>query len=410
MAILNKPNILRGTMRTLAAVTVAALAFGLGGTANAQATGADVSVTKTAPDMPYGGGSTIEYSIHVENNGPATAQFVTVDDTTPPNTSFLSITAPAGWNCVTPAPGGTGLIRCTAPSLTIGAMADFVVTLRIFNEVPAGVLITNTATVDSNSPDPLPSNNTSSFTFTTAGGSVDTAAVYDAATGSFFLRNFNQPGPADVVFSYGPVGASIFPLRGDWNGDGIDTIGVYDQATGAFFLRNSNSAGPADLVFTYGAGGAGLIPITGDWNGDTIDTVGLYDPATGSVFLRNTNSSGGANIVFTFGGPGAFTPLAGDWNGDNVDTIGLYVPSTGSFFLRNANSNGPADLTFTFGPPFAAPVTGDWNADNIDTIGIFVPATAAWFLRNSNTNGGADAVFSYGFANGTPLAGDWNGL
>ena len=81
-------------------------------------------------------------------------------------------------------------------------------------------------------------------------------------TGTFFLRNFNQPGPADVVFSYGPVGMSIFPIKGDWNGDGIDTIGVYDQATGAFFLRNSNSPGPANIVFTYGAAGAGLIPIT----------------------------------------------------------------------------------------------------------------------------------------------------
>jgi hypothetical protein len=48
---------------------------------------------------------------------------------------------------------------------------------------------------------------------------------------------------------------------GDWNGDGIDTIGVYRGGT--FYLRNRNTIGFADLVFDLGLNGD--MPIAGKW-------------------------------------------------------------------------------------------------------------------------------------------------
>jgi hypothetical protein len=45
---------------------------------------------------------------------------------------------------------------------------------------------------------------------------VETVGLYAGATGSYFLRNANAPGGADVVFSYGPAGA--VPLAADWDG------------------------------------------------------------------------------------------------------------------------------------------------------------------------------------------------
>ena len=59
-------------------------------------------------------------------------------------------------------------------------------------------------------------------------------------------------------------------------------------ATQTFFLRNSNDSGPANLAFGFGA--AGDIPIKGDWNNDGVDTIGVYRPTTGEFFLRNTNT------------------------------------------------------------------------------------------------------------------------
>jgi hypothetical protein len=237
----------------------------------------------------------------------------------------------------------------------------------------------------------------------------DSVGLYDAATQTFYLRNANSNGPANIAFGYGAAGD--IPITGDWNGDGIDTIGVYRPSTGFFYLRNTNSAGPADIAFQFGVGGA--VPLSGDWNGDGIDTIGLYDPATGTFFLRNSNSAGPADIVFTLGGGGAgVIPVVGDWNGDGVDTIGLYVVATGVFFLRNTNSSGSADLTFTFGMGGASikPITGDWNNDGTRTIGLYNSSTGAFFLRNANANGPADITFSFGSGGAKPLAGDWDNL
>ena len=238
---------------------------------------------------------------------------------------------------------------------------------------------------------------------------VDSPGIYVSASGAWFLRYSNSGGSADGVFTFGPGGGGLVPLKGDWDGSGEDTPGLYVPSSGVFFLRNANSAGAADLAFTFGAGGGGLVPLVGDWNGDGVDTIGLYVPATGAFFLRNTNSSGAADIVFTFGpGGGGFVPIVGDWDGDGVDTIGLYNPATGVFFLRNSNSSGPADLAFSFGPPGATPLAGDWNGDGADTIGIYSAATGVFFLRNSNSSGTADLAFSYGPPNVVPLMGRWN--
>ena len=240
---------------------------------------------------------------------------------------------------------------------------------------------------------------------------TDTVGLYVVSTNTFFLRNSNSNGAADVAFPYGS-GTEPVPLRGDWDGNGTDTIGLYSAASGSFFLRNSNTPGAADIVFTFGAANAGLKPIVGDWNNDGVDTVGLYNPATGAFFLRNANSSGNADVSFVFGSGGAgYIAVAGDWNGDGTDTIGLYHPPSGLFFLRNTNASGNADLTFTFGAGGTGivPLTGDWNGDGTDTIGISVTATGVFFLRNTNSPGAADVTLTFGGGGATAMTGDWDG-
>jgi hypothetical protein len=234
-----------------------------------------------------------------------------------------------------------------------------------------------------------------------------TAGIYVASSGAWFLHDANEGGPADTSFVFGSAASGMYPLVGDWNGDGLDTPGIYNPATGAFFLRDSNAPGPADVVLVFGA--PGYLPVVGDWNGDGVDTVGIYDPANGAVFLKNANTSGVADLSFAFGSGGNVVPLAGDWNGDGVDTIGLYVVGTGAFFLGNSNASGPGDLAFVFGAPGLIPVAGDFDGNGVDTIGVYSSPTGAFFLKNTNAGGVADATFGYGPPGATPLIGDWNG-
>jgi hypothetical protein len=245
-------------------------------------------------------------------------------------------------------------------------------------------------------------------------GVMTTIDVYNPATGTFYLRNSNSAGAADLAFSYGPGGLGWIPIYGDWTGQGIRTVGLYNPATSTFYLRNSNSAGPADLVFGYGPAGAGWLPVVGDWNGDGVDTVGLYNSTTSTFYLRNSNSAGPADLTFGYGPPGAdWTPLAGDWDGDGIVTVAVYNPATGTFYLRNSNSSGPADLTFGYGPGSLGwvPRVGDWDGNGTTTVAVYNPATGSFYERNSNSAGVADIVFGYGPGGLGWLAGagDWDG-
>ncbi len=81
---------------------------------------ADLSVTKTGPDQAAAG-SDITYTIHLFNTGPDASLQATLTDQIPGGTTFVSLTAPAGWTCSTPAIGTSGTITCTRPSVPVGA-------------------------------------------------------------------------------------------------------------------------------------------------------------------------------------------------------------------------------------------------------------------------------------------------
>ena len=200
----------------------------------------------------------------------------------------------------------------------------------------------------------------------------------------------------------------MYPIAGDWNGDGTDTVGLFDLWMSRFWLRDENTAGPADSVFAFGS--RLHTPIAGDWNGDGVDTIGTYDPSLGRFSLRNTNGSGSADLVYDFGPAGSY-PIAGDWDGDGVDTVGVYIPGTGSFELRNAHGPGPADHAFVFGPLSSIPFAGDHDGDGDDSIGVYTPGDATVRIRHTPTAGGPDLVWTLDATDWAwvPIAGNWAG-
>ena len=234
---------------------------------------------------------------------------------------------------------------------------------------------------------------------------TETIGVYFPTDRTFYLRNSNTIGNADITVQYGPPGA--IPVVGDWDGDGVTTLSVYDPTDRIFYIRNSNTPGNADLVIQYGP--AGVIPIAGDWNGDGTDTIGVYDPATQTFYLRNSNTPGNADIQIQYGPPGS-VPAVGDFDGNGTDTIGVYETATRTFYLRNSNTIGNADIQIQYGPPNSVPTIGDFDGNGTATIGVYETSTRTFYLRNSNTIGNADLQIQYGPAGATALIGDWDGL
>ncbi|MGI8723154.1 MAG: sulfatase-like hydrolase/transferase, partial [Geodermatophilaceae bacterium] len=214
---------------------------------------------------------------------------------------------------------------------------------------------------------------------------------------TFFLRNSNSPGPADLSVPYGS--SADIPLTCDWDGDGKDTVGVF--RAGTFSLRNSNSAGNPNRQFTFGQ--AGDIPICGDWNGNGVDTIGVY--RGNEFYLRNSNSSGPSNIHSSFGTAGDI-PVVGDWNGDDKASIGVF--RSGMWYLSDRNSSPFATYGFSFGTIGDAPTIGDWTGRGSDAVGVRRASNV--YLRYSLAAGPADLSVGYGIASDRAVAGNWDGL
>src|SRR5438105_4276440 len=58
-----------------------------------------------------------------------------------------------------------------------------------------------------------------------------------------------------------------------------ETIGIFRPSQGTFYLRNSNSTGYADIAVAFGL--SSDYPVVGDWNGDGVATLGVYRSKTG---------------------------------------------------------------------------------------------------------------------------------
>jgi hypothetical protein len=233
------------------------------------------------------------------------------------------------------------------------------------------------------------------FTGDWDGNGTTTVGIHRGNT--FYLRNSNTGGIADVQFGYGDHG--WIPIAGDWNGTGRTSIGAYNPATATFYLRASTDPNSTQTT-TFVYGDPGWIPITGDWNGTGRTSVGVYNPATSMFYQRaSTNPNSTVTTTIGFGDPSpSYVPVTGDWNGDGRTTVGLYNLANANFYLRNSNSSGIADMQFGYGNPNdrVVPVSGHWNGPGASTIGIFRLSNAHFYLRNSNSGGVANMTFGYG--------------
>jgi hypothetical protein len=229
-------------------------------------------------------------------------------------------------------------------------------------------------------------------------------------TPAFTLRDSNTAGPPEYSFDLtDQMIPGDVPVSGDWNGDGFDTVGFFRPGSYTWYLRNTNATGPANLVFQFGD--SGDRPVVGDWNEDGTDTIGVYRPSTGVFFLRNFNSAGGPQYQFAYGNSEDL-PIAGDWNNSGTDTIGLYRPSTGVFYLSNTNAQVPPDYSFAYGNSYDdLPVAGDWDENGFFSVGVYRRSTGEWFLDNE-VPGNQPISYAYKFgapgATTYPIVGDWN--
>jgi uncharacterized repeat protein (TIGR01451 family) len=128
-------------------------------------TQADLALSTASTPLTVYPGNDITYIQTVTNNGPGTASNLTFTEAVPTNTTFASISAPAGWSCSTPAVGSTGTITCTVASLAVNAAANIIVVVNLAPTITVAS-ITATASIAATTSDPNPANNSTTTTTT----------------------------------------------------------------------------------------------------------------------------------------------------------------------------------------------------------------------------------------------------
>ncbi len=185
--------------RHLRRIPVALVGLGLLFTATPAAAdpGADLSVTKTDSPDPVVATGNVTYSITVANAGPDAATDVALSDTTPTGTTFVSLTAPVGWTCATPAVGGTGSVSCTNPSVAAAASHAFTLVVNVDAGTVDGTVISNTASVTTTTADPLSTNDTATATTT-----VSTASAACTIVGTSASETLTGTAGDDVICGF----------------------------------------------------------------------------------------------------------------------------------------------------------------------------------------------------------------
>jgi len=139
---------------------------------------ANLSVTKLGTPDQVSPGANITYEITVTNGGPDPADNAALSDTLPATLTFVSLSAPAGWTCMTPAMGAGGTVTCTNPSLAVTSGDVFTLVVNVPADAVPGTFFTNTATVSTTTFDPNDEDNSSTAATLVLGGvSADMAVT-----------------------------------------------------------------------------------------------------------------------------------------------------------------------------------------------------------------------------------------
>ena len=160
---------------------------------------ADLAVTKIDTPDPVTAGTNLTYTITVSNAGPDPAAAASFSDTLPAGTTFVSLSPVAGWTCTT---GAT--VSCSNPSFAVGS-AVFTLTVAVAPGVPAGTVLSNTATVTSTTADAGSANNSATATTTVAASAdvsvtkTDTPDPVTAGSNLSWTITAANAGPSDAM-------------------------------------------------------------------------------------------------------------------------------------------------------------------------------------------------------------------
>jgi uncharacterized repeat protein (TIGR01451 family) len=296
----------------------------------ATAAQADLVLTTAGAPSTVLAGNNITYTQTVTNNGPSAATVANFTEATPPNTTFQSVLAPAGWTCVTPAVGSTGNVTCTNPSFAAGTAADIVVVVNVPPSVVAPT-ITATSTLSATN-----SVNTSTTTVVTNVNIACDLTVTNSGTPSPVTAGSNIT-YTQTVFNHGPSNCSTATLT-EPTPTNTTFVSVAVVTTGGGTWTCPNSAPVRCTNPSVPPGSTGTITAIYNVTAGTAAGTIITDTDTGATTSRDTNPSDNSATVNIAVASGAQADLS-------VTNAGSPNPvSAGNniTYTQSVTNNGPA--------------------------------------------------------------------
>ncbi len=380
---------------------------------------ADLAIRKGRRPGRVVAGGQVTYVITVVNNGPSDATGVTVTDTLPTASTYVSDTD----DC---AEGPPGTLTCSLGSLAAGASTSFEVVVDV--QSGATGTIVNVASVSSDVED--------------ANNANDTAAVSSRVTRRADLAITKSDSPDPVALG----GTLVYKItvRNAGPSDATSVVVTDTLPAGTAYVSDTDScaAGPPGTLKcalgTIVAGGSTTFEVTvrvvgnlatlrtnkarvgsgtpdPDKSNNTttastrvtppLPEVGLFDPVTGEWALHMRT---GDVRRLIYGNPGD-RGLVGDWDGDGDRTVAVFRVVGGNqteLLVRNSNTSGVADFAFKVGQAGDIPVAGDWNGNGSESLALYRPSNTQWFVFFDFADTIPDAVFFFGNPGDVPQSVD----
>lgn len=227
----------------LLAVPALVLAFAGGGAGAAKVPpgSADLGIAKSDGPDPVSTGSTLTYTVQVQNLGPASAKGVTVTDKLPKSVELVSATATSGQCTHSRSKVTCDLGELPAPTIDYGSPPT--VTIAV---IPRKVgTIRNTASVKGDQKDPVASNNRATTTTRVIGPAATCRGVPATRVGTGGDDTIIGTGGPDVIVALG-------------GSDTIASLAGQDLVCAGRGRDYVGAGSAADLVFG-GAGGDRLL-------------------------------------------------------------------------------------------------------------------------------------------------------
>jgi len=339
---------------------------------------ADLSVTNTASPNSVAAGNNITYTQVVTDNGPSAADNITIVQAVPANTTFVSMTAPAGWTCTTPLVGATGNVVCTNVSMAGSTAAPFSMVVKVNTAATNGTVITDSVTASSSVTDPNTANNTA----------IATTLVGVTAQAQMTVTNVASPDPviAGNDITYTQTATNV--------GSGSATNPSLSENTPPNTTFVSISAPPGTTCTTPAVGRTGAISCTAPaapaGSSGTVQLVVQVTAGTASgtvisdtVTATSTNQTFGANsatatdVVATAGQADlALTTTA---------TPLTVIAGNNITYVQTITNNGPSaasNVSFTAAIPANTTFVSDsapagWTCTTSPSITCTFPSLAA---------------------------------